>query len=480
MVVVEPETSKPHVVVLPSPGMGHFIPLLEFAKRLVVHHDIHVSFLQITTEASAAQNQLLHSSTLPPGLDVIDLAPANISALVSEETLVLTRLCIIVRESLRSLKSVLIELGKPQALVIDLFSTQAFEICRELSIPTYTFFTASISFLAFSLYLPTLDREVDCEFVDLPEPIQVPGCTPIRTEDLLDQVRNRKIDEYKWFLLHISRLPMAAGIFLNSWEDLEPTSLKAIKDHIFYRQIPTPPVHPIGPLIKQAEASVTETDAKCLAWLDKQSSDSVLLISLGSGGTLTAAQLTELAWGLELSQQRFILVARKPSDASASGTFFNVGGDINDPTEYLPEGFLERTEGVGLVVPSWVPQVAVLRHPSTGAFLSHCGWNSILESITHGVPMIAWPLYAEQRMNATMLVEDVGVAIKPVAVPGKEIVEREEIERVVRMVMEGEEGKAMRRKARELKDSAVEALRDTTGLSYESLSRVIKEWKLEA
>ncbi|KAB1220543.1 Anthocyanidin 3-O-glucosyltransferase 5 [Morella rubra] len=457
MVAVESETSKPHVAVLPSPGMGHFIPLFEFAKRLVVHHDIHVSFLQITTEASVAQNQLLHSSTLPPGLDVIDLAPANISALVSEETLLLSRLCIIVQESLRSLKSVLIELGKPQALVIDLFSTQAFEICRELSIPTYTFFTTSIAFLAFSLYLPTLDREVDCEFVDLPEPIQVPGCTPVRTEDLLDQVRNRKIDEYKWFLLHISRLPMAAGIFLNSWEDLEPTSLKAIKDHIFYRQIPTPPVHPIGPLIKQAEASVTETDAECLAWLDKQSSDSVLLISLGSGGTLTAAQLTELAWGLELSQQRFILVVRKPSDASASGTFFNVGGDINDPTAYLPEGFLERTEGVGLVVPSWVPQ-----------------------SITHGVPMIAWPLYAEQRMNATMLVEDVGVAIKPVAVPGKEIVEREEIERVVRMVMEGEEGKAMRRKARELKDSAVEALRDTTGSSYESLSRVVKEWKLEA
>ncbi|KAK4396790.1 UDP-glycosyltransferase 72B1 [Sesamum angolense] len=74
--------------------------------------------------------------------------------------------------------------------------------------------------------------------------------------------------------------------------------------------------------------------------------------------------------------------------------------------------FLERNRGVGLVAPTWAPQSAVLAHPSTGAFLSHCGWNSTLESLVHGKPMIAWPLYAEQRMNATMLVEEVRVAVK--------------------------------------------------------------------
>ncbi|KAE8100547.1 hypothetical protein FH972_018435 [Carpinus fangiana] len=475
--IAESEIMKPHVAVLPSPGLGHVIPLLELAKVLVVHHGVQVSFLNITTEASVAQNQLLHPHTLPPGLRVIDLPPADISTLVSEETLVLTRLCINVEESLKPLKSVLMELGKLQALVIDLFCTQAFEICNELSIPTYTFFTPSTSFLAFSLYLPTLDRDVDCEFIDLPAPVQVPGCTPVRIDDLLDQVRNRKIDEYRWFLLHVNRLPMAAGIFLNSWEDLEPVSFKAIREHPFYQKTPTPPVHPIGPLLKR-DAATTESDAECLAWLDEQPSNSVLFVALGSGGTLTAAQLTELAWGLEMSRQRFIVVARKPSDASASATFFNVGGDINDPKAYLPEGFLERTKGVGMAVPSWGPQELVLGHPSTGAFLSHCGWNSTLESITHGIPMVAWPLYAEQRMNATMLVEEVGVAVKPVVEPGKGVVEREEIERVVRMVLEGEEGKVMRRRARELKVKAEKTL-NFGGSSYESLSRVTKEWKAQ-
>ena len=314
-------------------------------------------------------------------------------------------------------------------------------------------FTCSTAFRAFTLYLPTLDREVECEYVDLPEPVQAPGCTPIRIEDLLDQVRNRKIDEYKWVLFHFNRTPLAIGIFLNSWEDFEPALLKAIREHPFYKQIATPPVHPVGLLIKEDEP-LTELGAKCVAWLDKQPLDSILLVSLGSGGTLTNAQ---------------------PTDGSASGSFFKVDGDVNDPKAYLPEGFIERTKGVGLVVPSWAPQVAVLHHPSTGVFLSHCGWNSILESITYGVPMIAWPLYAEQRMNAAMLVEEVGVAVKPMVGEGTGVVEREEIERMVRMVMEGEEGKTTRGRAKELEHSASQGL-NFGGSSYKSLFCVVKEW----
>lgn len=472
------ESLQPHVAVLPSPGLGHLIPLLEFAKRLVLNHGVHVSFLVITTnEASAAKDNLLRS--LPHGLDVVDLPPVDVAAVTSDDMPVVTRLHAIVEESLsKSLKSVLTELCNPNALVIDLFCTQAFEICSQLSIPTYSFVTTSVHFFAFITYLPTLDREVQGEFVDLPEPIKIPGCPPVRPEDLLDQVRNRKIDEYKFFLLHVSRLPLAAGIFLNSWENLEFVPLKAIREHSFYLQIPTPPIYPIGPLTKQDEP-LSASDEECLAWLDKQPPDSVLFAVPGSGGTLTAEQVTEMAWGLEQSKQRFIWVVRTPSDASASATFFNVGSDVNDPKAYLPEGFLQRTraQGAGMVVPSWAPQVHFLRHPSTGGFLSHCGWNSTLESICHGVPMIAWPLYAEQRMNAAMLTaEETGVAVKPEIEPGKKVIGREEIERVVRLVMESEEGKVMRRRVQELKESASRELGDG-GSSSDSLASFIKKCK---
>ncbi|POO03149.1 UDP-glucuronosyl/UDP-glucosyltransferase [Trema orientale] len=472
------ETMQPHVAVLSSPGMGHIIPLLELAKRLATDHGCHVSFLNITAEASAAQTQLLRAPDLPPNLHVIDLPEADVSALVSSETPILTRLSIIVRENLRCLKTVLLDLGKPKALVIDLFCTQAFEVCEELSIPVYSFCTPSAALFTFSLYLPTLDRDVvDSEFVDLPEPIRVPGCSPIRPEDLLDQVRNRKSEEYEWFFLHVSRLPLAAGVFLNTWEELEPVTLRAIRENPFYHQRPAPPVYPVGPLVKVTEP-ITESDAECLTWLDNQPPDSVVFVALGSGGTLSTAQVTEVAWGLELSGQRFIWVVRAPTEADPSATFFNVGGEANDPKAFLPDGFLERTKEVGHVVVSWAPQVAVLRHPSTGAFWSHCGWNSTLESMTHGVPMIAWPLYAEQRMNATVLAEDVGVAVKPVADPGKGVVAREEVKRVVSLVIKGEEGKAMRHRARQLKESAAKALGCDGGSSYDSLSRLANDWRV--
>lgn len=484
--VASDDDTKPHVAVLASPGMGHIIPLFELSKLLATRHGVHVSFLVITTGASAAQNQFFQSpsnNNIPTNLlRVINIPPVDMSTIITEEMLVLTRVCVIVKESLdRNLRSILKEL-KPTALVVDLFTTQGIDFARELSIPVHVFYTASAGLLAFSVYLPTLDREVEGEFIDLPEPIQVPGCRPERTEDLLDQVRNRKIDEYKWFLFHMSRLKLADGIFENSWNDLEPSTLKALREHPFYKEIlKIPTVYPIGPLIKPDEDIISEKDASIMSWLDSQPVGSVLFVALGSGGTLSSEQLTELAWGLEMSGQRFILVVRKPTDASACAAFFTSGNDVGDdhPSVYLPEGFIKRTEGVGVIVHSWAPQAAILGHDSTGAFLSHCGWNSTLESLAHGVPIIAWPLYSEQKMNATLLAEEVGVAVKPAPPPqetGKNVIGRREIERVVRLIMEGEEGKKMRRRAKELKESAKKAV-STGGFSYNSLAAVFNFWK---
>ncbi|XP_031113032.1 anthocyanidin 3-O-glucosyltransferase 5-like [Ipomoea triloba] len=462
---------KPHVAFLPSPGMGHIIPLLEFAKRLVQHHGVRATFFLISTDASAAQNDLRHSKSLPAGLNIVEIPEIDTSGIFNDDMKIVTRISANVGASIKLLPAIIKRLPDlPKALVIDLFCTQAFDVCKELSIPIFSFWTASTCLLALSLYLPTLDREVDGEFVDLPGPIRAPGCNPIRPKDLIDQLTNRKIEEYKWYYYHVSRLPLAAGIFVNSWEDMEPVDLRALKENAFFQSIPIPRVIPIGPLIKQDEA-VNGNGAEILAWLDDQPPESVLFVAFGSGGSLSTKQLTELAWGLEMSQQRFILVARKPSDATPSASFFRAGGsdDGDDPLLYLPEGFVGRTAGKGLVVPTWAPQAAVLGHPSTGAFLSHCGWNSTLESIVHGVPIIAWPLYAEQKMNAAMLSEEVGVAVRPAPAAGEEVIGRAEIERVVRLAMEGKEAIAMKLRVKELKESALVALNEG-GQSYNNIS----------
>ncbi|GJY15114.1 anthocyanidin 3-O-glucosyltransferase 5-like protein [Tanacetum coccineum] len=461
--------------------MGHIIPLYELAVRLVTQHSFQVSFLVITTASTIAQSEYLNANP-HPDLHIVNLPPADMSGLVADDMTAVARLCIIVQESIRPLRSILCRSKGPKlkALVIDIFCTGVFEVCNDLSIPVYSFFTASGVHFTFSLYLPVLDREVEGEFIDLSGPVKVPGCNPIRTHDLPEvQAHNRNKDQdYQWYLFHVSRLNMATGIFVNTWDDLEPVSLKAVKHEPFFLNIPTPPVYPIGPLIKH-EPVVTKYEKEIIAWLDKQPKDSVLYVAFGSGGTLTSEQLTELAWGLELSQQLFIMVVRKPNDYAASA-FFNVGCEPDDPRTYLPDGFMERTKGVGLVVSSWAPQVAVLSHPSTGAFLSHCGWNSALESVKHGVPMIGWPMYAEQRMNATILSNEVGVAVKMPVVGDKGetvVVRRDEIKWVVQTVMEGEEGMRIRSRAKELEASG-QATLSRGGSSYETLARVAESWKL--
>ncbi|KAK3424773.1 hypothetical protein EUGRSUZ_F01543 [Eucalyptus grandis] len=481
---VADQEDKPHVAVLANSGLGHVIPLLEFSKRLVVSHGFRVTFLVVTTvDPTPAQDQLLNAAGLPRDLRVLGLPAVDAASVVPEDSRLLTRICLIVEASLKSLRATLIELSYPRALVVDLFCTQALDVAGELGIPAYSFCTMSAKMLAFSLYLPTLDREVTGELVDLPGPIRVPGCPPIRPDDLLDQVKDRKNEEYRWFLYHVSRFPMAAGIFLNTWEGLESGLLRVLREESFYRQVPARQIHAIGPLVHEdgdAEG-LRSTDIECFAWLDRQPEESVVLVSLGSGGTLTTEQQVEMAWGLELSQQRFLWIVRKPTDASASAAFFNVGRDEeDDPTKYLPQGFQEKTREVGMVVSSWAAQVAILSHPSVGAFLSHCGWNSSVESLAKGVPMIAWPLYAEQRTNAAMLVEDIGVAIRPSVVEGRKVVGRKEIERVVRAVVSGEEGKRMRRRAREIRDSSIESLNQGSGSSHASLAVVCEDWKTKS
>ncbi|GLT67931.1 hypothetical protein SLA2020_402040 [Shorea laevis] len=175
-----------------------------------------------------------------------------------------------------------------------------------------------------------------------------------------------------------------------------------------------------------------------------------------------------------MSRQRFLWVVKSPHDKATNATYFGVEG-IGDPFEFLPNGFLERTKGVGLVVPSWAPQAQILSHGSTGGFVTHCGWNSTLESIVHGVPLIAWPLYAEQRMNAVLLADDLKVALR---VKAKEngVVGREDIAEYAKGLMEGEEGKLLRNRMQKLKDAAKNVL-SPDGSSTKSLAQMVEMWK---
>jgi hypothetical protein len=195
-----------------------------------------------------------------------------------------------------------------------------------------------------------------------------------------------------------------------------------------------------------------------------------VFLAFGSMGTFSKKQLEEIAIGLEKSGQRFLWVVRSPRTDD-----YKFGDPLPEPDldALLPDGFLERTKDRGLVLKSWAPQVDVLRHRATGAFVTHCGWNSTLEGVMAGVPLLCWPLYAEQRMNRVFIVEVMELGVEMTGY-NKELVTAEEVETKVRCVMESEDGKQLRQRMAAAKHAGDEALMEG-GSSNDAFVQFLKD-----
>ncbi|XP_010269695.1 PREDICTED: zeatin O-glucosyltransferase-like [Nelumbo nucifera] len=226
-------------------------------------------------------------------------------------------------------------------------------------------------------------------------------------------------------------------------------------------------VGPLNPVVLGAARESPWRRHKCLEWLDKQPLRSVLYVSFGTMTSLSDDQIFELAVGLERSKQRFIWVLREADR-----------GDIYAEEEearvtQLPKGYEERVEGVGLIVRDWAPQLEILAHRATGGFLSHCGWNSCVESISMGVPIAAWPMHSDQPRN-TMLVTQVlrvGLVVREWA-RRHELVSSDAVEDAARKLMASEEGDDMRKKA-EMLGGAVRDSMSEGGISRAELDSFV-------
>ena len=467
------QTTKPHAAMFASPGMGHVIPVIELAKRLAGSHGFHITIFVLEADAASVQSQFLNSPGCVANLfDVVGLPSPDISGMVDPSAFFGIKLLIMMRETVPILREKIAEMKhKPTALIVDVLGLYALRLGEEFNMLTYVFIASNARFLAVAMYFPTLDKDVEEEHIIKKKPLALPGCEPVRFEDTLEPFRDRKGPIYQECVPLGLLYPTADGLIVNTWDDMEPKTLRSLQDPKLLGRIARVPVYPIGPLCRPVDPS--KTNHPVLDWLNQQPDESVLYISFGSGGSLTAKLLTKLAWGLEQSQQRFVWVVRPPIDGSSCSAYLSAnGGGTKDSTpEYLPEGFVTRTSDRGLVVPSWAPQAEVLAHRAVGGFLTHCGWNSTLEGVVNGVPMIAWPLFAEQNMNAALLSDELGIAVR-----AEEANTRSEIEAIVRKVMAEEEGEEMRRRVKELRDKAEMSLSiDGGGSAHESLCKVTEE-----
>lgn len=293
----------------------------------------------------------------------------------------------------------------------------------------------------------------------------IPGMAHMRVKDMPSFVRSTNPNDIafnRWLEEAQDNLKSDAIIF-NTFHDFESEALAAVSS-VFPNNI-----YSVGPLnlliqtklnktqndnTRLARPSLWKENTDCLAWLDKNRPDSVVYVNFGSIAKMTDNNLKEFAWGLANSGHPFLWILR--SDV------------VMGRCAVLSEDFLEDTKERGMIV-GWCPQDKVLGHAAIGAFLTHSGWNSTLEGLCGGVPMICWPYFAEQQVNCRYACSAWGVGLE---VDGN--VKREEVEAHVREMMEGEKGKEMRKKAMDWKIKS-EIATAQRGSSFAEFDQLVKD-----
>ncbi|XP_020243709.1 anthocyanidin 3-O-glucosyltransferase 7-like, partial [Asparagus officinalis] len=237
------------------------------------------------------------------------------------------------------------------------------------------------------------------------------------------------------------------AIVLNTFTGLNP-DIDAELASLFRNHLP---IGPFNLLNNDTMVNYNNGDYECLSWLNRHGPATVTYISFGTTMAPGRSDLEELAHGLEAAGVPFL---------------WSLRGKARDG---LPSGFLDRTKGRGLTV-AWAPQVRVLAHAAVGAFLTHCGWNSVMEGITNAVPMVCRPFFGEQKANARMVAEGWRIGV---AIDSEGVAMREKVVNALKMVLREEEGRRMRERLGEIKKQAEKAVGDG-GSSRENFRRVLK------
>lgn len=245
------------------------------------------------------------------------------------------------------------------------------------------------------------------------------------------------------------------GFVINTFSALEGGYLDNIEGQFGNRRL-----FAVGPLGYDRVGSDLEDGSDVLRWLDRWDEDgSVLYVCFGSQKLMRRDQMEALAFGLERSGIRFVWVVKVPSTVE----------QIEEGYGLVPEGFEDWVSGRGIVVKGWVPQIAILGHRVVGGFLSHCGWNSVLEAVVAGVGILGWPMEADQFVNAKLLVEDMGVAVR--VCEGMDTVpDPNKLGRVISSIMSGDS--PQKKRAKLMKEEALRAV-SKDGVSSKELNELV-------
>ncbi|XP_078169033.1 UDP-glycosyltransferase 90A1-like [Carex rostrata] len=445
---------------------GHTIPLLHLAHLLHHRHlvshitffttPLNAPFIRSSLSLATAQNTSIVAipfpdklpPNIPPGTESTDQLPSS--------DLFVPFLTTIPQLRPAFFQAISCLLPRPSLLISDGFLGWTQYVATELSIPCL--FSYGMGGFAHSVFMSVSIHKPHAEVSSPDEPFPVPGfphlmLTKADLEPPFDDPEP-KGPHWDFIVEQGEAIKNSRGFVMNSFYELE-------QPYFDYMDKMGSNNYRVGPLClpQLGTDKKNQSQSPLLDWLDSRLSMNrpVLYVAFGTQIKLSPNQTKELATGLERSGLDFIWVMR---------------GEKSN----WHDGFAERVGVRCRLVNEWVDQTEILAHKAVYGFMSHCGWNSVMETLCAGVPVLAWPMIADQRLNAKFVVEELKMGLRIRASDGTKdgLVEAEEIERLTRELLVGEEGKAAKKKAEELAMAARQAM-DEGGSSYVALEKMIRD-----
>ncbi|XP_042496877.1 UDP-glycosyltransferase 74F2-like [Macadamia integrifolia] len=435
----EKRACRGHVLVLPYPTQGHINPTLQFSKRLVSKGlKATLAVTIFISKSMKSESSSVSIETISDGFDDGGFAKADsietyLSCLQERGSQTLTEL--IKKQS---------DSGYPvNCLVYDSFLPWVLDVAKDFGLISAVFFTQSCA-------VDNIYCHVQRGVLTIPPPadrstFSVPGLPPLQLQDLPS------------FLYVVGYCPGYAAMVVNQFSNIDEVdwvlvnTFDKLENEVVDWMAKLWRLRTIGPTIPSMYLDKRIEDDKdynvnlfnpntsmCMNWLNDRVSGTVVYVSFGSLANLGVEQMEELAEGLKRSNSYILWVVRASERDKLSNQFVDEASDKR-------------------LVVTWCPQLDVLAHKAVGCFFTHCGWNSTLEALSLGVPMVGMPQWTDQTTNAKY-VEDVwGVGIR-VRVDDKGIVRKEEVELCIREVMEGKRGEVIKKNSIKWKSLAKEAM----------------------
>ncbi|XP_074369006.1 UDP-glycosyltransferase 73C5-like [Apium graveolens] len=462
-----------HFLLIPLMSQSHIIPLTDFAKLLALR-GLNVTI--ITTPLNAIRykpiidraknlNLKIQLAALEfPNREVgLPECCENMDSLASlEQGHNFLEANEMMKEPLEKLLQELVP--RPSCIVSTNALVWTNEVARKFKIPRYVFHTISSFTIVCTLKISenkmheSLTSDTDSFLVpDMPHEIE------FKRSELPEWLREKSDDKKHIMNMIKDTEHLARGVLVNSCEEMEPGYFEEYKKQ-------RSRVWAIGPTSLCNTKNSDKFDRgnkscideyQCLKWLDSMKPCSVIYACFGSLSHIPSPQLIQFGLGLEASNKPFIWIIRKNDHSAETETWLEVNK------------FEERLKGRGLIIRGWAPQVLILSHPSVGGFFTHCGWNSTVEGVCAGVPMITLPLFGEQIFNETFVVDVLKIGVR-IGLMSEQLVKSERVKDAIKELIDGEKAVERRERARELGELVKKAVEEG-GSSHSNITMFIQD-----